>query len=76
MCAEHGAVAQAVANGDVKFDTVVAVRIKNKKYEIIPPCGKCREIMKEFGDMNVILSDKNRIIKKSIRELLPYEYKE
>ncbi|NOZ00433.1 MAG: cytidine deaminase, partial [Deltaproteobacteria bacterium] len=53
LCAERGALAAAVADGE---KTVDAVLIVSDSDEPCPPCGMCRQALAEFGkDMEVIL---------------------
>lgn len=51
LCAERAAVAAAVAKGCRRF---VAVAIVGGG-EPAPPCGGCRQVLMEFGDMTVVL---------------------
>jgi cytidine deaminase len=46
MCAEQGAVAAAVANGDRGF---IAVAVVADSSEPIAPCGVCRQVLAEFN---------------------------
>src|SRR3989344_9642748 len=45
-CGEYQAIGNMISNGEKEIKTIVAVwdDEKNKKYHIIPPCGKCREM--------------------------------
>jgi cytidine deaminase len=68
FCAEHSAIAEMLKHRETEIQMIVAVT-KNK---IIPPCGRCREMMiqvdKKNKDTIVILSV--RKVKK-LRDLLP-----
>lgn len=69
FCAEHTAIAQAVTQtSDVQIDTIVAVSRRG----ILPPCGRCRELMnvlsKDSGDTWVILDENEKV---QLSELLP-----
>lgn len=74
FCAEHGAIAAMITAGESRIIKVVAVW-KNGDGEpyIVPPCGRCREFMKQINnanlDANVILGRGNTV---KLRELLPY----
>jgi cytidine deaminase len=68
MCAEYPAIGAAYVAGNVEVDTVVAVLYYNKKYSVIPPCGRCREFMTQFGNPWVIVS---RHYKVRLMDLLP-----
>ena len=67
-----------ISNGEKEIKTIVAVwyNDKTKKYQVIPPCGKCREMMHQLGkknwDTKVIIS-KNKKVK--LKDLLPYAWK-
>ncbi|MBN1619207.1 cytidine deaminase [candidate division WOR-3 bacterium] len=41
FCAEHSAIAEMLKNRETQIDTIVAVN----KNGLIPPCGRCREMM-------------------------------
>lgn len=68
FCAEHAAVADMLKNRETEIHGVVAY----SKRGIIPPCGRCRELMALVNpknlDCQVILSE-TRIV--PLRELLP-----
>lgn len=68
FCAEHAAIAEMLKHRETEIETIVAV----KKSEILPPCGRCRELMVQVnprnGETRVILAE-NRVA--TIRELLP-----
>jgi cytidine deaminase len=73
FCAEHSAIAAMVTAGESDIDTIVAVRKdKDGSTVILPPCGRCRELIRQMSDRNldtkVILSD--GVVR--LRELLPY----
>ena len=54
MCAEQGAVAAAIAQGERDF-TAIAVVADSKKP--IVPCGGCRQLLAEFNpEIKVIMS--------------------
>lgn len=77
-CAEAVALGNAFYDGARDIDLMVAVKLnkRNGKFEILAPCGMCREMFKEFGltQMRVVLKDKNGdYFMKTIRELLPFE---
>jgi cytidine deaminase len=70
FCAEHAAVAEMLKSRKTQVSAVVAV---NDRGTVLPPCGRCRELLYQINPANleadVILSD-DRILK--LRELLPY----
>ncbi|MBW2737794.1 MAG: cytidine deaminase [Deltaproteobacteria bacterium] len=73
-CAEHSAVANMITNGQTRVDTIVAV---NSEGQIMPPCGRCRELLIQIDDNNrktVIVLGPTQII--SLDTLLPYRWQE
>jgi cytidine deaminase len=68
FCAEHTAIASMVTAGESRIVTIVAV---NSEGNIIPPCGRCRELIWQIdaanADTRVILADK--VV--ALRALLP-----
>ena len=74
-CAEQIALGTAITNGEREFATVVAVRGPHGE-EILPPCGNCCQILKDYApDCEVILSETNDGMKAKVPELLPFAYK-
>ena len=76
-CAEYQAIGNMISNGEKEISTLVAVwqNPKTKKYEIIAPCGKCREMIHQLSRKNwnswVIISSNKKI---KLKELLPYAW--
>ena len=74
-CAEYITIGIAISNGEREFESVVAVR-GPKGEEILPPCGNCCQILKDYmPDCEVILSEENEGFKVKAKELLPFAYK-
>ena len=75
LCAERSALAAMITDGEYQFDKVVAVWKDNKigKLNVLPPCGVCREFMRQIDQGNleseVILG---KIDVKKLKELIPY----
>ncbi len=74
FCAEHSAIAEMVKNNEQRIDTIVAV---HKTKGIIPPCGRCREMMYQIDKRN----KKTKVIVKlektiSLDKLLPLHWQE
>ncbi len=71
-CAEYQAIGNMISNGEKEIKKIVAITDKGK---IIPPCGKCREMIlqscKKNKDTEVIIS---KIKKVKLKELLPYPW--
>jgi cytidine deaminase len=53
ICAEQGALAGAVAAGDVDF---VAAAVVSDSKEPIVPCGRCRQLLAEFNPKLEVIS--------------------
>jgi len=76
-CGEYQAIGSMISNGEKEIKTIVAVwyEAEKKKYHIIPPCGKCREMILQACKNNkgteVIISDSKKV---SMKELLPLHW--
>ena len=70
FCAEHAAVAEMLKGRESKIALVVAV---NESGEVLPPCGRCREMIWQLDPANrdalVVLSAEDAL---PLRELLPH----
>ena len=69
FCAEHAAIAEMLKHRETRIDLIVAV----DEDRILPPCGRCRELMHQVDAENrhytrVIVAP-DRIV--PLRELLP-----
>jgi cytidine deaminase len=68
FCAEHSAVAEMLKNRETETKMIVAVT----KDRILPPCGRCRELLMQVNTRNqntvVLLSEKRGM---QLRHLLP-----
>ena len=53
ICAEQGALAAAIASGDVDF---VALAVISDSSEPIVPCGRCRQLFAEFSPRLQVVS--------------------
>lgn len=69
FCAEHAAAAAMITAGTSRVVTMVAVR---EAGAIVPPCGRCRELMAQIDPGNaetrVLLSPTRAV---SLKSLLP-----
>lgn len=75
FCAEHSAIAAMVTAGETAIACIVAITEGGK---VLPPCGRCRELMYEIDQSNletteVIIAD-NKSVK--LKSLLPHPYHE
>ena len=74
LCAERSAIAAMITDGEYKINKIVAVwrNQKTQVLHIIPPCGICREFMRQINpenlDTEIVLSTD---ISKKLRDLLP-----
>jgi len=69
-CAERTAYFKAISEGYQKFKAIALIGELGDKY--ITPCGACRQVMAEFGDITVIMAnDKKEYKTKMLSELLP-----
>ena len=73
FCAEHSAVAEMLKHRETQINMVVAM----KGTQILPPCGRCRELMLQIDvrnqDASVILPGP---IMKPLKELMPMHWME
>lgn len=73
-CAERSAIVAMITDGEYVIKKIVAVW-KNEKGElfVIPPCGNCRQCMREVDEDNLnaeVVLDKDKTV--TLKELLPY----
>ena len=74
FCAEHAAIAAMVTAGEYKITKIVAVwRDDNGVLRVVPPCGRCREFIRQIDpanlDTEVVLSWSSSV---RLRDLLPH----
>ena len=73
-CAERVAVGKAVSEGYRKFQAIAVVAPSAS----LSPCGACRQVLAEFGEMVVICADSRntrRVRIHLLSELLPHAFK-
>jgi cytidine deaminase len=72
FCAEHAAIAEMLKARESQIAVIVAV---DDAGSILPPCGRCRELMWQVNpknaDTRVIVGSKKSL---KLAELLPYHY--
>ncbi|MDP7141678.1 MAG: cytidine deaminase [Candidatus Woesearchaeota archaeon] len=69
FCAESGAISSMVTNREYRIKRIVAV---NDKGKVLPPCGRCRELMFQIDEKNYdaeIVLGVSKTVK--LRRLLP-----
>ena len=72
FCAEHGAIAAMVTHGEYLIKKIVAI---DKNGMPLPPCGRCREFMRQIHEENLetdVIIRKNITVK--LRDLLPFPF--
>ncbi len=68
-CAEHGAIQNMLVGGESRIKTIVAVAADGT---VLPPCGRCRELIYQINRMNrdtSIIVGKHKVRK--LKNLLP-----
>jgi len=76
FCAEHSAIANMISHSnETEIKTIVACS-DSKVKPIIPPCGRCRELLQLINKKNrnntyIIISNKEKI---KLKELLPLRW--
>jgi cytidine deaminase len=75
FCAEHSAIASMITHGEQSIRKIVAVLGDGT---ILPPCGRCREFMRQIDgrnmDQTVVLLGKDKVVK--LRNLMPHPWDE
>lgn len=76
-CAEANAIARAVSEGVRKIDAVAVACIDAPSVAGAYPCGRCRQIMSEFGvdHVHVTAGSGSKVMSHTLDELLPYRFK-
>jgi cytidine deaminase len=74
ICAERVAITKAVSEGHRQFRAIAVVA----PAAAVSPCGACRQVLAEFGEMLVMCADSRR--PRNVRvyllsELLPHAFK-
>ena len=70
FCGEHSAIASMTTNREYAIKKIVAITADGK---ILPPCGRCREMIYEINEKNIesdVIIAKNKIVK--LKKLLPH----
>jgi cytidine deaminase len=73
-CAERVAVYSAVAQGHQHF---VRIAIVGPGPEVITPCGGCRQVLREFGDLEIVMAEASGVKEPRIMrlaDLLPLSF--
>lgn len=79
VCAERVAFFKAISEGEKNFSKIAVVGGKAGKITSpTPPCGVCRQVMREFCDDDfeiLIVSENNKYDKALLKDLLPQSFK-
>ena len=75
FCAEHAAIAAMVTAGEYRIARIVAVWRDDRDGElrVVPPCGRCREFMRQVNDANLgtqVVLGTTEV--QELRQLLPF----
>jgi cytidine deaminase len=72
FCAEHAAIAAMVTAREYKIAKIVAVWRGDGPVQVVPPCGRCREFIRQIDPANIdteVVLDSGRTA--PLRALLP-----
>ena len=81
ICAERVAVFKAVYDGHRDFAAIAVVggRAGKKITGLFPPCGVCRQVLREFCGLDFKLylgRENNEYLETTLGEMLPYSFSE
>ena len=73
ICGEVAAICHALAHGYRNYDTIVTIWRDGKgHYELLSPCGRCREFISDFNQNTwVIIGSLDHPYKVKVSDLLP-----
>jgi cytidine deaminase len=75
-CAEPITVGAAISSGERSIETIVAVRRRGRRFEVLSPCGNCRQLLLDYAPQAwVIVRDGKRVFRMRAEELLPAAYR-
>lgn len=75
QCAEANAVNYAVSQGERQFLTVAVACIDAEDVDAAYPCGRCRQIMAEFGVRRILVTTAGGPVREhALDDLLPYRF--
>jgi len=69
MCAERATLFKAISEGYTEF-TAIAISTSSKKPTF--PCGACRQVLSEFGNLEIYLDNDDKTY--NISDLLPFSF--
>jgi len=73
VCAENTAIVKAVSEGKRKFTALAVVAEKRNSTTFVTPCGVCRQVIAEFGNIPIYLArtDMKQVLRTRTDELFP-----
>ncbi|XP_019880814.1 cytidine deaminase [Aethina tumida] len=73
-CAERNAYFKAISEGQRKFKAIAVIAYQEKVFTM--PCGACRQLMAEFGNLDVYIAKPELcdVMVTSLNELLPFGF--
>lgn len=76
ICAERTAISQAVAQGETSIQKIAIVGgSRGGSLEYCPPCGICRQVMREFSDPKtfeiILATSEEKYEIRTLKQLLP-----
>ena len=75
-CAEATAIGTAVSAGVRQVEKIAVACIDADSLEAAYPCGRCRQILSEFGTRSVLVTTAESTIRAhTLDELLPHQFK-
>ena len=75
-CAEATAIGTAVSAGVRQVEKIAVACIDAASLEAAYPCGRCRQILSEFGTRSVLVTTAESTIREhTLDELLPHQFK-
>ena len=74
FCAESSAISNMVSHSD---ETEIKTIVASSNTRVMPPCGRCREVMhlidkRNRNNTDVIISNTKKV---KLKELLPYDWR-
>lgn len=74
-CAELIAMGKAMTDGHREFDTIVSVHLLDGKWQVVAPCGNCRQLFADYFPKGfVILQGEEGLEKVPVLDLIPKAY--
>ncbi len=76
-CAEPVAIGAAVTAGDSKIETMVAVSSNGRAYNVLSPCGNCRQLLLDYAPEAeaIVVFQEGRLARLTAEECLPGSYR-